>query len=123
MFEMTPEAREHVQGLLQEALEDHPRIDAVPALGFRIVHDDREAVSDLGLVLDEPRESDEVVEHDGQPVIIVDVAVAELLSGLTLDLVEGREGAQLGLRERQEGTGTAPEPEEEEPGGAAGAAS
>jgi len=115
MLDVTPEAKHWLQELLQRALTDHPRIDAVPSLAFRIVHDEGESTSDLGLVLDEPRAADDVVEHGDAPLLIVDAAVSELLTGLTLDLVDTDQGARLGLRESAEAPGGTP--------GASGAAS
>lgn len=107
MLEVPSRARERLRELLDRALEDHPRIDAVPSFGFRIVHDEREGSADLGLVLDEPRRTDEVVLHEGQPVLIVDTAIAELLTGLTLEVEESSAGVQLELREGRGATDAA----------------
>lgn len=61
----------------------------------------------LGLTLAHPQETDEVVERNGDPVVIIPENLSETLDGLVLDYVNepGQEGFTL---EQQEEEGGAP---------------
>jgi Fe-S cluster assembly iron-binding protein IscA len=48
-----------------------------------------------GLQLDVPREEDQVVEHEGEAVMVVDPALSDDLTGNVLDLKETPSGASL----------------------------
>jgi len=96
MIEVTPRARKELHGMLLEALAPRPN-GALRALGFRLVALPSDE-SALALRLDAPGQGDEVVEHEGCSVLIVDALASQLLEGLTLDVVETDEGPSLGLR-------------------------
>lgn len=104
MFDVTPQARSELHGMLMRALAQRPESDS-PQVGFRLVAGatpeatEASGTSQLGLALDAPREGDEVLEHEGHSVLIVEQSVSDLLQGLTLDVVETPEGNRLGLRE------------------------
>lgn len=100
MLNVTPRARAELQGVLTHALADHPRVDGPPDLGLRIVPGEGPGDA-LSLVLDEPRRNDEVVEHDGRSLLIVDAAIGALLDDLTLEIVETPDGTRLGLRDTE----------------------
>lgn len=51
----------------------------------------------LGLVLDRTRAGDQVVEHGGKIVLMVDAEIAAQLDGTTLDVVDTPEGRTLAL--------------------------
>lgn len=51
----------------------------------------------LTLALDEPREGDEVVEYQGDTVMVFEPAIGDRLDGVTLDFAEGPEGGRLTL--------------------------
>lgn len=96
MIEVTQRARKELHGMLVEALA--PRTNgALRELGFRLVATPSDR-SSLALTLDAPGKDDEVVEHEGCSVLIVDAVASQLLEGLTLDVVETEDGPSLGLR-------------------------
>ena len=49
----------------------------------------------LGLVLDRPQDGDQVVEHNGKKVLVVEQAIADRLDGITLDAIDTPEGRRL----------------------------
>jgi Fe-S cluster assembly iron-binding protein IscA len=49
----------------------------------------------LGLVLDRAQEGDQIVEHNGKRVLMVDQSIGDLLDGVTLDVVETPDGRRL----------------------------
>lgn len=60
----------------------------------------RVAVSDagsLGLVLDSQREGDQVIEHENTPILVIEAALSEFLSGAVLDVKDTPEGPRLSL--------------------------
>lgn len=97
MLTVTTAAKDELHGLLDQILGDPPHADA----GFRLLADplDEEGErAQLELKLDVRREGDEVVRHQGRDVLIVDGAASDLLTGLTLDVVDTPEGRSLLLR-------------------------
>lgn len=98
MLNVTTQARNELHGMLVRALAQHPQAED-PTLGFRLVPGAGGEASRLGLTLDSPREGDEILEHEGHSVLIVDASTAEVLNELTLDVVETPEGNRLGIRE------------------------
>jgi hypothetical protein len=60
-----------------------------PELGFRLkpADDDR-----WGLVPDEPGESDEVVEHSGSTILLIDADLADALGNWEVDCIETAAG-------------------------------
>ncbi len=54
--------------------------------------------SELGLALDESRDGDQVVDYDGETVMVIDDGLSEALSAATLDLEEGPQGPALTLK-------------------------
>ena len=97
MLNVTPEARTELHDMLMRALADRPE-EGEGSLGFRLVTGSEGQSSQLGLALDAPRPGDEVLEHDGCSVLIVDSRTASLLGDLTLDVVKTAEGTRLGIR-------------------------
>ena len=65
-----------------------------PGQGITLVVDDS---GDLGLALAWPQEDDQVVERDGQPVIIIPKVLMDPLDGVIIDYqdVPGQEGFTL----------------------------
>lgn len=51
----------------------------------------------LGLTLDTEREEDQIVEHQGRPVLLVEPELGEQLSGFTLDVIAGPDGDDFTL--------------------------
>lgn len=101
MLRVTPRARHELRGILTRALSRRAPLKGAdrPALGLRLVsaHGDEEH-SEFGLALDTPREGDEVLEHEGRSVLIVDAVTSGRLEQMTLDVVETPKGVRLGLR-------------------------
>ena len=98
---VTTQARVELHGMLERALARRSDVaDDGKALSFRLLpakgHGEKTA---LGLTLDAPTASDQIVEHRGRSVLVMDVSTSALLEGLTLDLVDTPEGARLGLLE------------------------
>lgn len=50
---------------------------------------------ELGMALSVPGEFDQVVERNGRVVVIVAADLQEALDGMTLDIGEGQDGAEL----------------------------
>lgn len=98
MLQVTTEARTELHDMLLRALAQQPPSDGA-AVGFRLVSSEAEEGTQLGLTLDAPRQGDEIVEHEGHSVLILDPVTTQILGGLTLDVVETPEGRQLGLRD------------------------
>jgi Fe-S cluster assembly iron-binding protein IscA len=88
MVIVTEEAKRELAKLLQS-----PDVEAGEAT-FRLAAG-REG--QLGLVLDEEQEGDQVVEHEGTKVLLVGAAVAPLVDGVTLGCEETPEGPSFTL--------------------------
>jgi Fe-S cluster assembly iron-binding protein IscA len=99
MLQVTTQARSELHDMLQQALSQRPPVDNGAVVGFRLVSSGAADEVQLGLTLDAARHGDEVVEHEGQSVLILDSVTTQLLGHLTLDVVETPDGKQLGLRE------------------------
>ncbi len=55
---------------------------------------------ELGLGLDRPHEGDQVIEHNGKKVLLVDESTGNLLDGITLDVIETPEGQRLTISQQ-----------------------
>lgn len=95
MLHVTSRARTELHDMLLRALDRQP--DDAGAVGFRLVAGENDG-SQLGLALDAPGPDDEVLEHEGRSVLILDSRTSGLVGDLTLDVVETAEGIRLGLR-------------------------
>jgi iron-sulfur cluster assembly protein len=87
MIHVTERAREMLKEALDEVIEGAPvtlRLGPTP--------------SGLGLFPDTPRDDDEVVEHEGQPILLIDRDVGEALANKTIDVEESDDGSRLVLR-------------------------
>jgi Fe-S cluster assembly iron-binding protein IscA len=87
MLSITEAAGTHLVGLLDSS-------EAPDGAAARFVAD----AQGLSLKLDQPREGDEKVEHDGRTVLLMDDRVSQLLSNMTLDIEKTDEGQALTLR-------------------------
>jgi len=96
---VTTQARMELHEMLQRALAQRPESDG-KALSFRLLPANGKGDAPaLGLTLDAPGAHDEIVEHQGCSVLVLDSATSAMLDGLTLDLVDTPEGSRLGLLE------------------------
>lgn len=87
MIHVTERARE----MFKEALD---QITDGPSLALRL----GPTGSGLGVFPDAPRDEDEVIEHDGQAVLLIDPEVSEALAGKTVDVEDHTEGVRFVLR-------------------------
>jgi iron-sulfur cluster assembly protein len=51
----------------------------------------------------EPRDDDQVVQHEGEDLLCIARPVSEIFNGSTIDLVETLEGPALGIKPPDEG--------------------
>lgn len=87
MVHVTEQARE----LFKEAL-DH--VSEGPDQALRLGPTD----SGLGVFPDTRKDDDQVIEHEGQAVLLIDREVSEALAGNTIDVERDGEGARFVLR-------------------------
>ncbi len=99
MISVTDKAKD----LLYDVLEQASQQAGVNAQGDEVairlattnVSDDTNGGQvELGLGLDRAQEGDQVVEHNGKKVLLVDESTGEMLDGTTLDVVETPDGQQ-----------------------------
>lgn len=83
---------EKASGVLLEALEAKADDETQ---GIRLTEVTGEG---FGLSLDVEREGDQVIEHKGRKVLIVEEALGEELEGAILDVVKSTRGPALTLR-------------------------
>jgi iron-sulfur cluster assembly protein len=98
VINVTTEAKELLHEMLDQA-ETEVGVEQ-EEVGIRLAptaaQDDGEAGEvGLGLVLDRAQEGDQVVEHNGKRVLMVDQSIGDLLDGVTLDVVETPDGRRL----------------------------
>jgi Fe-S cluster assembly iron-binding protein IscA len=86
MLNVTEPAGAHLARLLSES-------DAPEDSAARLVS----GQGGLTLQLDTPREGDELFEHDGRTILLIDPNVSELVEDKTLALHETEEGTALAL--------------------------
>ncbi|MFW6126247.1 MAG: HesB/IscA family protein [Chloroflexota bacterium] len=88
MITVTERAKEHLKSTLAANVEEETEEEQGLRLGMT-------GPGQFGLGLDKEREGDEVVEHDGSKVLMVESELAGRLQGLTLDIQDTGEGEQL----------------------------
>jgi Fe-S cluster assembly iron-binding protein IscA len=87
MINVTDRAREALKAV-QTQMADKPEV----ALRLARVEEGQ-----LGVFPDTGREDDQVVEHEGQAILLIDPEVAGALAGSTIDFEEHADGARLTL--------------------------
>jgi Fe-S cluster assembly iron-binding protein IscA len=87
---VTLDVTEGAAGLLEERLKV---LEHEPGQLLRLIV----KPDGLGLTLDTEREDDQVVEHQGRPVMLVEPELGDRLSGFTLDVVAGPDGQDFTL--------------------------
>ena len=108
MINVTTEAKELLQDMLDQAESDTGMQEE--DMGIRLAPTANTAAGEgdeggesgevgLGLVLDHPQEGDEIVEHNGKKVLMVDQSIGNLLDGVTLDVVETPDGRRLTINQ------------------------
>jgi Fe-S cluster assembly iron-binding protein IscA len=58
--------------------------------------------SGLGVFPDTPKDDDQVIEHEGRAVLLIDHEVSEALGDRTIDVEEHADGSHVVLRTRRE---------------------
>ncbi len=91
MVEVTERAREELKKAL-DAQSDQPG----NGLRLALVGPD-----EFGLGVDEEKEGDHVVQHEGAKVLIVENALAEKLDGITIDVHDSEAGPRLVMARSQ----------------------
>lgn len=100
MVTVTEDAKTMLDKIIDKVLEkvQQPEIDR-NKIGLRLVLQD----DGLGLGIDLPREGDQVVERNGNPVLLVDRDTDLLLDGATVGTEDTPEGKKLTIS-RDSGT-------------------
>ena len=85
MIEVTQRAKQELKKLL------HTKVDN-PQARLRLTATEK---GQLGLNIDIEKQDDQVVEHEGSKVLVVEDGLAAKLSGVTIDVQDTPEGPQL----------------------------
>jgi Fe-S cluster assembly iron-binding protein IscA len=80
MINVTERAKEKLSELKSQKLAETNSAEA--NIGLRL---DQASPGQLGIFPDAQREGDEVVEHEGSPVLFVAASIAQAVSGTTID--------------------------------------
>ncbi|MFC1988475.1 hypothetical protein ACFLVJ_01405 [Chloroflexota bacterium] len=87
MINVTGKAIQELKRILYTAVD-------MPQARLRLIDRGQE---ELGLGIDIEMPGDELVEHDGSPILVVEHGLAERLNGLTIDVDDAPEGFRLVL--------------------------
>jgi hypothetical protein len=96
MIHVTTDAKMELHDLLLRLLAEQPA-ELAERFSLRLTcrqGDDQH----WGLLLDEPSLGDDVVEHEGRPVLLVDADTREIVSDRTLEVTATPAGTQFALR-------------------------
>lgn len=100
MVKVTDQAKKALDDLRSDAVSKLPEeVETKEKPALRLIIQGSQA----GLALDYPQEGDQVVEHNGHPVLVVDPMVGQVLDGTTVDVSDTPEGERLRIyREPEE---------------------
>ena len=84
MIQVTERARETFKNKLEDLIER-------PGVMLRIGSTD----SGLEIFPDTVKDGDQIIEHDGRAVLLIDQAVSETLADTTIDVEEHADGARV----------------------------
>jgi len=87
MIQVTERARETFKNKLEDLIER-------PGVMLRIGSTD----SGLEIFPDTLKDDDQIIEHDGRPVLLIDQEVFETLADTTIDVEEHADGARFVVR-------------------------
>ena len=87
MIQVTERARE----TFKNSLEDLEDLIERPGVMLRIGSTD----SGLEIFPDTLKDDDQIIEHDGRPVLLIDQEVFETLADTTIDVEEHADGARV----------------------------
>jgi Fe-S cluster assembly iron-binding protein IscA len=94
MLHVTREAKQRLRYLLTQTVSnDH----TLPDVGLRLVpkSDPASGGAEIGLVVDEARDRDHVVQHEERKLLLLDPLIAQVLDGFTLDVKQTSRGMKL----------------------------
>jgi len=92
MLEVTDTARERLKMLLDANKEE-------PEECIRITMDES---GNLGLTLSKEKPGDQVVEHEGEKVLLLDPIITEALSNVIVDTEDSTDDSKLTLKRKPE---------------------
>jgi len=90
MVNVTDSARQELKKILLDNVD-------MPQARLRLVNREE---GELGLGIDIEMPGDELVEYEGMPVLVVERELADNLNGVTIDVDETPEGAELVIYQR-----------------------
>jgi hypothetical protein len=93
MINVTERAKERLCELKSQKLAEAQTTES--NIGLRL---DQASPGQLGIFPDAQREGDEVIEHEGSPVLFVAASIAEAVRGTTIDCADD-DGDQLVIRQ------------------------
>ena len=84
MIQVTERARETFKNKLEDLIE-------LPGVILRISRTD----ADLEIFPDTVKDDDQIIEHDGRAVLLIDQEVSETLADTTIDVEEHADGVRV----------------------------
>lgn len=93
MISVTTSAKDVLQNVLIDATQRADIHDE--QVGLRIAPTSDGGQPQLALVLDKPKEGDQIIEHNGKNVLMIGEPISAQLDGATVDAVDTPEGKQL----------------------------
>lgn len=87
MLVVTKRAKEEISAMLAENIDE-------PGVSLRLVQG---GPGEFGLVPDVEKERDEVVEHEGRAVLLIEEELSAILESITIECRDTPEGPQLVL--------------------------
>jgi Fe-S cluster assembly iron-binding protein IscA len=87
MVAVTERAKEELKNLLTTNTDS-------PEARLRLSHD---AQGKIELSIDEEKQDDEKIEHEGAVLLLIEEKLSNLLQGITIDTQESEEGVKLVL--------------------------
>lgn len=108
MITVTDEAKDLLRGMLEQVeeqagiQEDDVSIRLAAAAPPQSEETEQSEQVAIGLMLDRPHEGDQIVEHEGKRVLLVDESMAGMLEGMTLDAVDTPDGRRLTINQQEE---------------------
>ena len=88
MVNVTERAKDRLKQLLDTKTDDR-------SVGLRL---EKTSSGQLGIFPDRERTDDQVVEHDGAPVLLIGQEIAQTVGDTTIDCEEGAPGPRLVIK-------------------------
>ena len=70
---------------------------------LRLVMQEADGLLNIGLAPDQEKEGDQIVESEGEKVLLVDPITSDILDGTRIDVVDTPQGEQLSIGPGEEG--------------------